>query len=355
MPENNTNTATNVAKAPTNPFITSVEKSNSAIVSAITTQIEKRGLKLDDYALVCAMNAASTIYGILHTNGLSWDSQDLDISNCQEIIKKVALLKLNAAASNREVYFQLRSVQIGGKKGPWKKTIEMGIEGDGNDAILRNFGVNVKSIVKIWEVRENDDFEYPSYSGIEIIPPKWVQKGKGKYVRVVYLIMLNDGTIDYRIAEREDVVRNLHAHIMNNMMNETFGICASRYDATAEQKAQIEQKKREIKAKIKNMTLEELLDFPEVQKWISPSWSEPHSREAMILRKMKNNAIKKFPKDFGNSYAVDAYNELSDETVRTTATEILTEANTGEVIDVNFKDVHSPEPPKAIAEVNNGD
>lgn len=352
MPENNTNTATNVAKAPTNPFITSVEKSNSAIVSAITTQIEKRGLKLDDYALVCAMNAASTISGILHTNGLSWDSQSLDISNCQEIIKKVALLKLNTAASNREVYFQLRNVRIGSD---WKKIIEMGIEGDGNDAILRNFGVNVKSIVKIWEVRENDDFEYPSYNGIEIIPPKWVQKGKGKYVRVVYLIMLNDGTIDYRIAEREDVVRNLHAHIMNNMMNETFGICADRYKATPEQKIQIEQKKQEIKAKIKDMTLDELLDFPEVKKWISPSWGEPHSREAMILRKMKNNAIKKFPKDFGNSYAVDAYNELSDETVRTTAAEIRTEANTGEVIDVDFKDVeHTPEP-KAIAEVNNGD
>ena len=69
---------------------------------------------------------------------------------------------------------------------------------------------------------------------------------------------------------------------------------------------------------------------------------------------MRNNAVKKFPKNFGSAYANDTYNELSDETVRTTATEIRAEANTGEVIDVDFKDVHSPEPPKAISEVNNG-
>ena len=181
--------------------------------------------------------------------------------------------------------------------------LEMGIEGDGNDAILRTFGVDVETVLPYWAVRENDLFEYPTYNGIKMTPPKWTPKGKGKVVRVVYPIKLKNGTIDYRIAEREDVVRNLHAHIMNNMMNETFGICADRYKATPEQKIQIEQKKQEIKAKIKNMALDELLDFPEVQKWISPSWSEPHSRESMILRKMRNNAVKKFPKNFGSAYA----------------------------------------------------
>ena len=43
---------------------------------------------------------------------------------------------------------------------------------------------------------------------------------------------LKDGTIDYLIAEREPVKTNLIAHIRNNLMNETFGICENRYKAT---------------------------------------------------------------------------------------------------------------------------
>ncbi len=348
MPENTNTTVKKVE----NPFITSVEKSNSAIVASITTQMEKRGLKLDNYSLECAMNAVSTIHEMLYKEGLDWNSPNLDPSNYQDIIKKVALLKLNTASSNREVYFQLRNVNIGGKNnGKWMKMLEMGIEGDGNDAILRTFGVDVDTVLPYWAVRENDLFEYPSYTGIEMTPPKWTPKGEGKVVRVVYPIKLKSGAIDFRIAERADVVRNLHAHIMNNMMNETFGICKDRYSATAEQKQQIEQKKQEIKKKIKDLTLDELLDCPDVQPWISPSWGEPHSREAMILRKMRNNAVKKFPKNFGSAYANDTYNELSDETVRTTATEIRTEANTGEIIDVDLGETGgtSSENPPAVS------
>ena len=345
------NTNTNAVKAPANPFITRAEDAKSKLLGAITTQMEQRGLKLDDYSVECAMNAVSTIAEMLYTNNLTWGSPNLDSSNYTDIIKKVALLKLNTASSNREVYFQFRNVKVGDN---WKKMIEMGIEGDGNDAILRTFGVDVETVLPYWAVRENDLFEYPSYNGIEMTPPKWTPKGEGKVVRVVYPIKLKSGAIDFRIAERADVVRNLHAHIMNNMMNETFGICADRYKATAEQKQQIEQKKQEIKAKIKDMTLDELLDFPEVQKWISPSWSEPHSREAMIFRKMRNNSVKKFPNNFGSSYANYTYNELSDETVRTTAAEIRTEANTGDVIDVDFEEVKKTEQKTLAAEVNNG-
>ena len=51
----------------------------------------------------------------------------------------------------------------------------------------------------------------------------------------MYPLQKNDGTIEYHIAEREGVVKNLLAHINNNMMNETFGIAENRYRATAKQ------------------------------------------------------------------------------------------------------------------------
>lgn len=329
-------------------FITAASNAEKTIVTSIIEQLENRDIHLDEYSKECAINAVSAINNMLYTAGLNWGSPNLDPSNYQDVIKKVAVQKLNAAASNREVYFQFRNTKIGNE---WKKIIEVGIEGDGNDAILRNFGVDVEKVYPYWAVHEGDVFQYPTFDGLDVTPPKWTPKGGGKVVRVVYPIKLKSGVVDYRIAEREDVVRNLHAHIMNNMMNETFGICADRFKATAEQKTHIEAKKSELKAKIKDLPLDELLDFPDIQPWISPSWSEPHSREAMILRKMRNNAIKKFPKDFGSAYALDAYNQLTDETVGSAAEEIRRNANTGDFIDAEFED-GSPQNTETAGDVN---
>lgn len=333
-------------------FITAASNAEKTIVTSIISQLENRNIRLDEYSKECAINAVSAINNMLWTAGLNWNSPNLDPSNYQDVIKKVAVQKLNAAASNREVYFQFRNVKIGSE---WKKMIEVGIEGDGNDAILRNFGVDVEKVYPYWAVREDDIFQYPTFDGLDVMPPKWTPKGGGKIVRVVYPIKLKSGVVDYRIAEREDVVRNLHAHIMNNMMNETFGICADRFKATAEQKAQIEAKKSELKAKIKDLPLDKLLDFPDIQPWISPSWSEPHSREAMILRKMRNNAIKKFPKDFGSAYALDAYNQLTDESVNSVSEEIRLKANTGDFIDADFDEVKSAEKGDENADKNTCD
>ena len=325
-------------------LITKAANAEKSIVSSIINQLGGRGIQLDDYQKECCINAISAINNLLYTNGLDWGSENLDPSNYQDVIKKVGMQKLNAMASNREVYFQLRNTKVGDK---WKKMIEVGLEGDGNDAILRNFGVNVKKVFPFWEVREGDKFEYPAFKGIEITPPIWAPTGKGKVVRVVYPIQLNDGTIEYRISEREDVKKNLVAHINNNMMNETFGICADRYHATAEQKAKIEEKKQECKVKMSAMTLEQILDCADFLPWISPSWSDEQSRESMIVRKMRNNAIKKFPKDFGNAYVKQAYDEFTDEAIATTAHEIKENANQGEFIDVT--DV-SEEPKKINSE-----
>lgn len=81
--------------------------------------------------------------------------------------------------------------------------------------------------------------------GIEVEPPTWEEKGlSNKVVRVVYPVKLKDGTIEYLISERESVKVNLIAHIRNNMMNETFGICKDRYKATPEQKRKSRKRKR---------------------------------------------------------------------------------------------------------------
>ena len=320
-------------------FSTGLVKVTDLFAPMIERQLTSNGVQMDQYAKQCVVNAISAINTVLDNKGIAWDDPQLDRNNVTQILLNVAALKLNAAANPREVYFQLRNVQIkkkidGKEVTEWKKQIEMGIEGDGNDAILARFGRNVKQVRPFWLVREHDHFEYPTYNGLEMTPPKWTPTGKGEVVRVVYPIIFQDDSIQYFIAERDDVAKNLLAHIANNLMNETFGMAKSRFDATPEQQKKIAEKKKAILDKAKKAGLG-ALDDPELQQWISPAWTEYHSREAMIIRKMRNNIVKKIPKDFGNSFIEMTYHETTDETVAKVRREIAGHANS-ELIDVEY-------------------
>jgi hypothetical protein len=99
-------------------------------------------------------------------------------------------------------------------------------------------------------------------------------------------------------------------------MNETFGVCADRYKATEAQKTEIAEKKREILNKAKELDLDALLDSSEFDKYISPAWKEEQSRESMIVRKMRNNIVKKIPKNFASSLESEIYNENTDDTYK---------------------------------------
>lgn len=301
----------------------------------IQTQLEGYGIELSNYQKECALNAISSINNLLEVNGLDFNSEKLDKSNVKDIIQRVTSLQLNPLAQPREVYFQLRNIK--NKDDKWIKSLEMGIEGDGNDALVRRFGVNVKTVYPHWIVRENDVFEYPTFNGLEMSPPKWQPKGTGKVVRIVYPIVMNDDTVHFYIGEREDVINNLMAHIKNNMMNETFGICQDRYKATPEQKAKIEAKKKEMLEKAKNLGFDVIQD-DEFSKWISPSWKD--NQEQMIIRKIRNNITKKIPKDFGSSYALNAYMEQTDDTYRCVRKEIA-ETQATEIIDMPEEQAHT--------------
>jgi hypothetical protein len=299
-------------------FKTNLTKVNEAYLPMITNQLENNNITLSEYSKSCVANAISAINNVLDTNGIAWGDASLDTNGITQILLSVATLQLNATANPRECYFQIRNVSVKGADGKqiWKKKIEWAIEGDGYDALVNRFGRDVKKVYPHWLVREDDEFTYPRYSGLELTPPEWQPKGTGKVVRVVYPIQSNDGTVDYYISERADVKKNLMAHISNNMMNETFGVCADRYKATEEQKQQIADKKREILAKAKELDLDALLDSAEFDKYISPAWKEEQSRESMIIRKMRNNIVKKIPKNFASSLENELFNESSDETYK---------------------------------------
>lgn len=326
------------------PFATGLAKVTQTFAPMIERQLNASGLRLDPYAKQCVINAIGAINQVLEQNMIKWDDPNLDRNNITHILLNIAALKLNAAAHPREVFFQLRNVKRqsrDGKKEEWKLQIEMGIEGDGNDAILARFGRDVQKVGQYWLVRENDEFHYPEYNGLEVTPPRWKPTGKGKVVRVVYPILKKDGSVEYLISERDDVVNNLLAHVANNLMNETFGFAANRRNATPDQLKKIAEKKKALLQKVRDKGLD-VLDDPELQPYISPAWREPHSREAMIIRKMRNNAVKKYPKDFRNPLIEFAFTEATDDEVAAIRQEMAENANR-EVIDIDPIPADEPE------------
>lgn len=307
-------------------FTTGLSNWTNTITGLVSRDFEQCGVSYDEYAKQCAMNAMSSIFQLVQ-NTDNADMNNLNTSNLREVVAQCASLKLNANAVPREVYFQLRSKQINGQ---WCKMVEMGIEGDGNDALLRQFGNNVDAVYPVWLVKEGDDFTYPRRRGIEVEPAEWTQKGlSDKTVRVVYPVKLKDGTVDYLIAEREPVRTNLIAHIRNNLLNETFGICENRYKATPKQKEQIKAKKEEILSAVRECeTLEDILKCEVAKPYISAAWLD--TPEAMIVRKMRNNAIKKFPKNL-NNMASNSLLQL-DETYKASQEEIAQNENSQEFV-----------------------
>lgn len=307
-------------------FTTGLSQWTNTITGLVSRDFEQNGVQYDEYSKQCAMNAMGAIFQLVQNTDKA-DMNSLNTSNLRDVVAQCASLKLNANAMPREVYFQLRSKQVNGQ---WVKMVEMGVEGDGYDSMLRHFGDNIDTVYPVWLVKEGDDFTYPRRRGINVEPAEWTPKGlSDKTVRVVYPIKLKDGSVDYLIAEREPVRTNLIAHIKNNMLNETFGICADRYKATPKQKEEIKVKKAEILSAIRECeTLEDILNCEVAKPYISAAWLD--TPEAMIIRKMRNNAIKKFPKNL-NSMASNSLLQL-DETYKASQEEIAQNENSQEFV-----------------------
>lgn len=300
----------------------------NSVTDMVVSDFTQNGVTFDSYSKECAMNAMSSIFQIVKSSGAAMN--DIDTSNLREIVGQCASLKLNANGFPRECYFQLRKKKIGDK---WVQSVEMGLEGAGMESMLRNFGVNVKQVYDWWIVKEGDDFTYPKRKGLTLTDPTWEQKGLSqKTVRVVLPIKLTDDTVTYLISERESVKVNLFAHVRNNLMNETFGICESRFKATDAQKKQIDAKKEEIYAELRKCeTVDDMIMCEAALPYMSGAWVDTF--ESMVIRKMQNNAIRKFPKNF-NNMAKQSFMEM-DETYQQTQEEIDEQANTEEFDDEN--------------------
>ena len=323
-------------------FTTAISEWSNTIVGLVRKDYQENAVNMDEYSNKCALAAMTSIYQLVQSNK-DVNMGNLDTSNLREVVGQCASLKLNANAFPRECYFQLRKTKQ--SDGSYKNVVELGIEGSGNDSILRNFGVDVAQVYPFWAVKEGDDFTYPKRRGIETEPPVWEEKGLSqKCVRVVYPVKLNDGTITYLISERDSVKTNLLAHVRQNMLNATFGLLGkgkngkerTKYDATEEELELIKAKKNEVLDALRKCeTVDEMLECELARPFMSGAWLD--TPESMIVRKMCNNATKKFPKDY-DSMANRSYLQL-DETYQASQQEIAENANKDDFSEVDDADV----------------
>lgn len=324
--------AENTQVAEKKEFTTALSQWSNEIVKLIENDYSSCGVIFDEYSRKCAMEAVGSIYNLVKNDGKA-NMNSLDTSNLRGIVENCAGLKLNPSAYPRECYFQLRNVKRGNE---WVKVVEMGIEGAGYDSLLSHYGKDVAQVYPYWVVKEGDTYIPPKHKGLELTPPEWEENGlSDKAVRVVYPVKLTDGTVTYLTADRASVKVNLLAHVKQNMMNATFGICADRYKATDKQKEEIKAKKDEILNALRACsTVDDMLECEIARQFISGAWLD--MPESMIQRKMCNNATRKYPKNY-DQMARQAQIEL-DDTYRQTQDDVAESANSVDFDEENIID-----------------
>lgn len=354
--------AENTAVAEKKAFTTSLSEWSNTITGLIVNDYKACGMELDDYSKECAIEAMTSIFNLVKNDPKS-DMGKLDTSNLTGIVKRCANLKLNASAYPRECYFQLRNVNVGKDQQTgrdiWQKQVEMGIEGNGYDSLLSNYGKNVKQVYPHWIVKEGDKYVPPKHKGLSVTEPEWEEKGlSSKAIRAVYPVMLTDGTVTYLSADRDSVKINLLAHVKQNMMNATFGVCTDRYKATEKQKSEIKEKKNEVLNALRACkTVDEMLECEIAKPFISGAWLD--TPESMIQRKMCNNAIRKYPKNY-DPMARQAILEM-DDIYKTAQAEIEENENSVEFIETDAEvvstdaEVVAAEPENAMPDFMKGE
>lgn len=287
MAENKNQLATKneVAKS-TEQYKTLLAKQTNVYTNMLVTTMDELNIEYTDYQKICVANAISKLSQVLRDKKLT--IKDLNQDEITSYLMKVAMLQVNATAIPNEMYVAIRNVYDVETKTS-RPSIDFGLEGNGNDAILRRFGVGVKKVDNPLIIREGDEFTYPYFDGTKMQPITWKPKSfTNKVIAVCYIVEKTDGSVEYLISEREGVAKNLKAHISNNLLT-----------------------KRDIRQtiidKIADYSLEQLFADKDIQEYISPAWKSGSSKEDMILRKMMNNATKKYPKNFENAFITEAY------------------------------------------------
>lgn len=260
------------------------------LLSELDVAAKNMGQDFTDYGKKCVVNAIASI--VIHCKSEGSDLTQFDSNLLRLALQNIGYTELNIAAIPSECYLDIRK----GKDG--KKMIAIKPQGAGNEKLLRTYGVGIKEVRNPWLIREGDDFAFPAYDGLNVIPPKWTPKSfDKKVIMVVYPVIKVDGSVEYLIATRESVKPNIVAHIRQN------ALYSPNKDTIYEELNKIAD----------SVSVDDLLANEKFRKFINPTYLSAGSKEAMLLRKMKNNATKNYPKEYRDAYMADAVKNMFED------------------------------------------
>lgn len=281
----------------------------NTLINELNKSAESIGQQFTEYGNKCVLNAISALVIYCKNNGT--EIKEFEPNLVRLALQNVGYTELNIAAIPSECYFDIRKTKDG------KKTITIKPQGAGNEKLLRTYGVNVKDLKSPWLVREGDEFTYPSYDGWNINPPKWSPKSfDKKVIMVVYPLLKNDGSHEYLIATREGIKPNIIAQARQNTL---YG--------KPEEKAIFQR----LEEKAESLTVDEILNDKDYARIINPTYTSGGSKESMIIRKMCNNALKNYPKEYRDSYMSDAVRNMFEDKDDSLDEEKVIDAETNEV------------------------
>lgn len=301
----------NVAKAEAEKSL----KLQSSLLNQLETGAAEMGQPFSPYGKQCVVNAIAALILICKSKNI--DLSQIDGTMVRLALQNIGYTELNVAAIPSECYFDLRKSTTDGKT---TYAVSIKPQGAGNEKLVRKYGVGIKpnGLMSAWLVRDGDEFIYPSYDGIQLTPPKWIRKvGDDKKVMlVVYPVLKDDGSQEYLIATREGIKPNLIAQIRQNALyafkKENVNPKTGKKWYESDDEARDDFYKR-IDAEFENLSVDQILADPEWMQWVNPTYTSGGSKEAMVIRKMKNNALKNYPKEYDNVYIANAVTNMFED------------------------------------------
>lgn len=283
------------------------------LLEQLETGTQEMGQSFSPYGKQCVINAIAALMMVCKNQDISMDQ--MDGTMVRLALQNIGYTELNIAAIPSECYFDLRKGTA--FVGNVKKTVysvSIRPQGAGNEKLVRKYGVGLapNGLGTPWLVREGDEFTYPTYDGFKMIPPKWIRKSGDdkKVLMVVYPVIKANGQSEFLIATREGIKPNIIAQIRQNALYSDEFKVPGKYE--------IDKKKRDafyerVNTEFEKLTVDEILSNPEWIKWVNPTYTSGGSKEAMVIRKMKNNALKNFPKEFDSSYVSEAVKDMFED------------------------------------------
>lgn len=285
------------------------------VVNEVEKGLQEVGQTFTDYGKQCVINAMAAI--IINCKNNKIKPGDIDQTMLKIALTNVGLTELNFNAIPAEAFIDLR--KAGGRKddkGEYHENYSIAIrpQGAGNEKLVRRFGVNVKDLKSPLLIREGDEYELPGFDGEKMTPFTWKPKSLDKKViMVVYPLLKKDGTYEYLMATRDSIIPNLIAQIrQNNLYSEKFKKTNSKgyeYIDTSLRDEFYEKLNKSFEGK----TLDEILADPEWKDELSNTYTSGGSKEAMILRKMKNNALKYYPREYNSAAVAEAVKDMFED------------------------------------------